>query len=219
MATLPAENIVPALKYNVIISSVLIWTFSLPKFAIISTLQRILSPGIKTTVAFYALAISSQACILGTSVWWFKQCDPVEFGWDRTIPGGTCAPVSVMADLGYFTSAYSAFLDVFFALYPIPFIMRLNMPLKARLAVATALGLSSLACVVSIYKLAIFGQVFEILAVDPTCKSSPFEQDSCGRQRVTNATQFQIRCRTSTSSGSPRAAFSWCARRSQRWGL
>ncbi|KFY75298.1 hypothetical protein V499_04759 [Pseudogymnoascus sp. VKM F-103] len=73
-----------------------------------------------------------------------------------------------MADLGYFTSAYSAFLDLFFALYPIPLIMRLNMPFKSRIAVSIALGLSGLACIVSVYKLAIFGQVFKILEQDPT---------------------------------------------------
>jgi hypothetical protein len=172
MSTLEPQQIALALKYNVIISSILIWTFSLPKFAIIATLHRILSPGLKTTIAFWALGISSQACFLATSVWWFKQCDPVEYGWDRSIPGGWCAPVSVMATLGYFTSAYSAFLDLFFSLYPIPFIMRLNMPLKNRIAVSVAMGLSSLACFVSIYKLAIFGEIFEILAVDPTCKTT-----------------------------------------------
>ncbi|KAB5585701.1 hypothetical protein GE09DRAFT_34086 [Coniochaeta sp. 2T2.1] len=168
METLDPASIPLALKYNVVISAVLIWTFSLPKFAIISVLKRILNYGTKTTVLFWGLALSSQACILATSVWWFKQCSPVEYGWDRTIPGGTCAPVSVMANLGYFTSAYSAFLDIFFSLYPIPFIMRLNMPLRSRIAVSTALGFSMMACFVSIYKLAIFGQVFEILAVDPT---------------------------------------------------
>ncbi|KAL2267368.1 hypothetical protein VTJ83DRAFT_4645 [Remersonia thermophila] len=168
MNTLEPAQISLALKYNAIISSVLIWTFSLPKFAIISTLHRILSPGIKTTILFWALGLSSQACILATSIWWFKQCDPVEYGWDRSIEGGWCAPVSVLANLGYFTSAYSAFLDLFFSLYPIPFIMRLNMPLKERIAVAVAMGLSSSACFLSIYKLAIFGEIFEILAVDPT---------------------------------------------------
>ncbi|KAM5346419.1 hypothetical protein ACJ41O_009424 [Fusarium nematophilum] len=157
-----------ALKWNAIISSVLIWTFSLPKFAIIAILKRILDYGLKTTILFWGLALSSQACILATSVWWFEQCDPVAFGWDKTIEGGTCASVKVMSDLGYFTSAYSAFLDVFFALYPIPFIMRLNMPFKSRMAVSIALGLSILASVVSIYKLTIFGSVFEVLAVDPT---------------------------------------------------
>ncbi|RGP61074.1 integral membrane [Fusarium longipes] len=157
-----------ALKWNVIISSVLIWTFSLPKFAIIATLKRILDYGLKTTILFWGLALSSQACILATSIWWYKQCDPVEFGWDRSIPGGTCASVQVMSDLGYFTSAYSAFLDGFFALYPIPFIMRLNMPLKNRILVSIALGLSFMACILSIYKLTIFGEIFVILAENPT---------------------------------------------------
>ena len=137
-----SPDIVQALKWNAIISSILIWSFSLPKFAIIAILKRILNYGRKTTILFWALALSSQACILATSVWWFKQCTPVEYGWDRSTDGH-CAPVKVMADLGYFTSAYSAFLDLFFALYPIPLIMRLNMPFKSRIAVSIALMLAS----------------------------------------------------------------------------
>ncbi|RYP85466.1 hypothetical protein DL770_005024 [Monosporascus sp. CRB-9-2] len=141
----PKEHLESALKYNVIISAVLIWTFSLPKFVIISTLKRILDYGTKTTILFWALALSSQACILATSVWWFVQCRPVEYGWNKVTIEGECADVSILADLGYFTSAYSAFLDIFFALYPIPFIMRLNMPLKGRIAMSGALSLSVLA--------------------------------------------------------------------------
>lgn len=169
ITTLKPPEIVQALKWNVIISSVLIWSFSLPKFAIVAILKRILDYGTKTAILFWGLALTSQACILATSVWWWKQCDPVERGWNTAIKG-TCAPVSVLADLGYFTSAYSAFLDIFFALYPIPFIMRLNMPMRNRVAVSIALGLSVLACTVSIYKLVIFGQVFEVMSQDPTCE-------------------------------------------------
>ncbi|KAG5980444.1 hypothetical protein E4U55_004021 [Claviceps digitariae] len=167
MNTLEPAEIVQANRWNVIISSVLIWSFSLPKFAMVAILKRILNYGIVTSILFWSLALSSQACILATSVWWWVQCDPIERGWDRTI-AGTCAPISVLANLGYFTSAYSAFLDIFFALYPIYFVMRLNMALKARIAVSVALGLSALACIVSVYKLAIFQDIFEILAVDPT---------------------------------------------------
>lgn len=174
MGTLEPPEIVNALKWNVIISSVLIWSFSMPKFAIVAILKRILNHGLKTTILFWGLAISSQICILATSIWWWKQCTPVSYGWDRSIPGGSCAPISILANLGYFTSAYSAFLDIFFALYPIPFIMRLNMPLKSRIAVSIALGLSALAFIVSVYKLAIFGSVFEKLAEDPTCKPPVF---------------------------------------------
>ncbi|KAI1387335.1 uncharacterized protein F4822DRAFT_430091 [Hypoxylon trugodes] len=157
-----------ALKYNAIINAVLIWQFSLPKFAIIAILKRILNYGTKTAVLFWTLGITSQACFFAVSVWWFKQCDPVEFGWDKSIKGGTCADISVMSNLAYFTSAYSAFLDIFFAFYPIPFIMRLNMPLRSRLAVAAALSLSSLAFVASVIKLSALGQSFAISETDPT---------------------------------------------------
>lgn len=197
MRTLDPESIPLALKYNVIISAVLIWTFSLPKFAIISVLNRILNYGTKTTVLFWGLALSSQACILATSVWWFRQCSPVAYGWDRSIPDGKCADVSVLANLGYFTSAYSAFLDIFFSLYPIPLIMRLNMPLRSRIAVSVALGLSMMACFVSIYKLAIFGEVFAILAEDPTCRFLLGSSTSLDRPRPA-LTVFQTRYPTST---------------------
>ncbi|KAI2472855.1 hypothetical protein F4781DRAFT_382135 [Annulohypoxylon bovei var. microspora] len=157
-----------ALKYNVIINAVLIWQFSLPKFAIIAILKRILNYGTRTAVLFWTLGITSQACFFAVSVWWFKQCDPVEFVWDKSIKGGTCADISIMINLAYFTSAYSAFLDIFFAFYPLPFIMRLNMPLRSRLGVASALSLSSLAFVASVIKLSALGEAFAISAEDPT---------------------------------------------------
>ncbi|KAF3068342.1 hypothetical protein GL218_08422 [Daldinia childiae] len=157
-----------ALKYNAIINAVLIWQFSLPKFAIIAILKRILNYGTKTAVLFWTLGITSQACVLAVSIWWFRQCDPVDFGWDKSIEGGTCVDIRVMSSLAYFTSAYSAFLDIFFAFYPIPFIMRLNMPLRSRIAVAGALSLSSLAFVVSVIKLSALGEAFAISATDPT---------------------------------------------------
>ncbi|KAI6082975.1 hypothetical protein F4821DRAFT_245913 [Hypoxylon rubiginosum] len=157
-----------ALKYNAIINAVQIWQFSLPKFAIIAILKRILNYGTRTSILFWGLGITSQACILAVSIWWFKQCSPIEFVWDKTIEGGTCADVSVMSNLAYFTSSYSAFLDIFFAFYPIPFIMRLNMPLRSRLAVAGALSLSSLAFVVSVIKLTALGEAFAISETDPT---------------------------------------------------
>ncbi|KAL8382626.1 hypothetical protein RB595_006418 [Gaeumannomyces hyphopodioides] len=163
----PAENVKLALKWNVISSSVLIWTFSLPKFAVIATLQRILDFGIKTRVVFWSLAITSQGCIMSVSVFWFTQCRPIARQWDPSVDG-VCSGTKTFSDLGYFVSAYSAFLDIFFGLYPIPFIMRLSMPLKSRITVSTSLGLGVVACIVSIYKLMIFGDIFEIVAKDPT---------------------------------------------------
>ncbi|KAI1214990.1 uncharacterized protein F4807DRAFT_16592 [Annulohypoxylon truncatum] len=162
----PADA-VEALRWSVIASTVNVWVFSLPKFAIVAILKRILDFKTKTAILFWGLCLTSQACIFATSVWWVHQCSPVEYGWDKSIQG-KCAPVSVIQNLGYATTAYSAFLDMFFALYPVPFIMKLNMPLKSRIAISAAMSLSVTASAVSIYKLAIFKQVFDVLAKDPT---------------------------------------------------
>ncbi|KAL6901222.1 hypothetical protein GGI43DRAFT_371321 [Trichoderma evansii] len=165
--TLDEFNLKEAIKWNVINNAVLIWSFSLPKFAIVAILKRILDYGTKTTILFWSLALTSQACFLATSVWWFAQCTPVAYQWDRSI-GGTCASTDILTKLAFATSAFSAFLDLFFALYPVPFIMRLNMPLRNRIAVCFAFGLSALACAVSIYKLAVFDSVFQMMATDRT---------------------------------------------------
>jgi hypothetical protein len=204
IASLSTEQIKQSLKWSLITNAVLVWTFSLPKFAIISTLQRILCPGIKTTILFWTLALSCQACILATSVWWFKQCDPVERNWDLSIEG-KCADISILKNLGYFTSAYSSFLDLFFAIYPTPFIMRLNMPLKTRLAFASAMGLSVLGCFVSLYKLIILRQVFEIMETDPTCRYHTLSFLCPLVMVFTDTDEPQIPCLTSAFSVSPRA--------------
>lgn len=72
--TLTADEQVIALKWNVIVNASGVWAWSLPKFAVIATLKRILDYGTRTTVLFWGLALTSQGCIFATSVWWFEQC-------------------------------------------------------------------------------------------------------------------------------------------------
>lgn len=50
--------------------------------------------------------------------------------------------------------------------------MRLNMSLKNRILVSIALGLSILAFILAIYKLAIFSDIFVVLAENRTCELS-----------------------------------------------
>lgn len=65
-------------------------------------------------------------------------------------------------------------LDVFFALYPVPFLMRLNMPLKTRIGVAVSLSISWVGFAISVYKFSIFGKLGALMSTDPSCKSSRF---------------------------------------------
>lgn len=166
---LDREHQIEAMKWNTIIDAVIIWAFSLPKLAIIALLKRILDYGMHTSVFFWALAFIGQAFIFSMSVYIFVQCDPVAKNWNKDIPG-ICLPTDVLIGIEYFASSWSAFLDLFFALYPAPFIMRLNMPLRQRLAVTAALGLGVFASIIQGYKLSIMGLSFEYTDLDPTCE-------------------------------------------------
>lgn len=127
--------------------------------------------GLHTSVLLWGLTFVGQALIFSMSVYLFIQCNPAEKNWNKDVPG-ICLPDDTMIDIEYFVSSYSAFLDLFLAVFPAPFIMRLNMPLKTRIAVSSALGLSVFASIVQGYKLSIMGASFELSSEDPTCKRS-----------------------------------------------
>lgn len=168
--TLSAVNQVQSLKWNAILNAITPWMCTLPKFAIIATLKRILNYGTRTTMMLWTLALTSQATVVALMVWGLVQCGPVAFQWDKTIDGGTCINPTMYGNLACFTYAYSTALDVFFALHPIPHVMRLNMPLKTRIGVAVSLSISWFGFAISIYKFSIFPRLTAILRMDPSCK-------------------------------------------------
>ncbi|KAH6656529.1 hypothetical protein BKA67DRAFT_552241 [Truncatella angustata] len=158
---------IEVMKWNTIIEAVIIWAFSLPKLAIVALLRRILMFGLRTSVVLWGLAFVGQVLIFSTSVFIFIQCNPAEKNWNKDVDG-ICLPDSTIIAIEYFVSSYSAFLDMFFALFPVPFVMRLNMPLKTRIAVSTALSIGVLAGIVQAYKLSILGTSFKYTTLDPT---------------------------------------------------
>ncbi|KAI4604325.1 hypothetical protein KJ359_000460 [Pestalotiopsis sp. 9143b] len=165
--TLSRHDQVEAMRWNTMIDAVIIWAFSLPKLAIVALLRRILNYGLHTSVLLWGLAFVGQALIFSMSVFLFIQCSPTEKNWDKTVEG-ICLPDGTMIGIEYFVSSYSAFLDLFLAVFPAPFVMRLNMPLRTRLAVSGALGLGVLASVIQGYKLSIMGASFKYTDEDPT---------------------------------------------------
>ncbi|KAK6088858.1 integral membrane protein [Seiridium cupressi] len=164
---LAQRQLTEALKWGVITSSVSLWVFSLPRCALVALLQRILNYGTKTTTLFWGLVLTSQACVLALSILCYLRCSPIESGWNPAIKG-TCTDANIMLVLGYFTSSYSALLDIFFALYPIPLVMRLNMRLGDRVTISILLSLNALACVVSVYKLIMYDDILSMTAQDPS---------------------------------------------------
>lgn len=170
--TLSDHTKVQAVMWNAILSGLTPWMCTLPKFAIVTTLKRILNYGTKTTILLWGLALTSQATVVALTAWGFAQCRPTAFQWDRSIEGGTCSNPEIYVNLSFFVYSYSTALDVFFALYPVPFVMRLSMPLKTRIGVAASLSLSWVGFAISIYKFSIFDKIGSLLVTDRSCKLS-----------------------------------------------
>lgn len=167
MTELSPESQIDAGYKLIILSSIVVWTFALPKLAILALLQRIFQ------IPRYILYLCWFMCFVticgsfATSVIWFEQCRPVEHQWNPAVPG-KCWPSHVIAGLGYFTSAISAVLDLAFSLYPQYLISKLNMPLEKKIGYGVALGLGALAFAISIYKISEFPATFREIETDLT---------------------------------------------------
>ena len=71
--------------------------------------------------------------------WWISlmftvvfSCKPIQFFWDKSIPGGTCLNENVVA---YGTTGVNIVTDLIVLCLPIPWLWNLQMPLSRKLNV------------------------------------------------------------------------------------
>jgi hypothetical protein len=70
----------------------------------------------------------------------FAFCKPVQYNWDKSIPGGYC----VDEEPAYLGAGISNLLiDVLVVTLPMPMLWRLQMPLKKKIGVSAMFGLGA----------------------------------------------------------------------------
>lgn len=70
------------------------------------------------------------------------QCWPVEFFWDKNIPGGTCIDINAIINVTYVYSAFSVICDFTFALLPLFLIWRLNMKTSVKVGLVPIMAMA-----------------------------------------------------------------------------
>ncbi|KAK2750411.1 hypothetical protein FQN57_003891 [Myotisia sp. PD_48] len=129
-----------------------ILSFTVPKIGIAAMLNRILLPTVFQRNMVWLLTglmtIASCVCILIL----FTRCSPPQAMWDNRVIGATCRDPMVQVNYGIFTGAFSAFVDLYLAVYPITVCWKLRISFWKKVAVCAALGLGSIACAVAIVK-------------------------------------------------------------------
>ncbi|WDK10328.1 CFEM domain-containing protein [Colletotrichum graminicola] len=77
------------------------------------------------------------------------QCTPVQSIWDRSVPG-FCLNIQAISYAG---AAFTITYDCIFIVLPLPQLLKLNIPMRKKLALALLLTLGSVACVASMVRL------------------------------------------------------------------
>uniref|UniRef100_A0A8H7K8U6 Rhodopsin domain-containing protein n=1 Tax=Bionectria ochroleuca TaxID=29856 RepID=A0A8H7K8U6_BIOOC len=125
--------------------------FGTPKLAVASLLIRLMNPNKFNKICLWAVSGLCLATLLGCVVILYAQCTPAYSQWNFDV-AGTCISKWVLVDYAIFAGGFSAFVDLYLALYPASVLWTLQINLRKKIALCVALGIGSIATVVAIYK-------------------------------------------------------------------
>lgn len=159
-----------------IVQAIGVWTFALPKLAVVALLVQLFATSRRTTIILYSstgllLVISFILTILT-----FQQCHPIAANWNpallETVVGAHCWDPNLFVNIGYL-ACYSIVLDFAYALYPIFCVSKLQMSFERKVVVSLSLSLGVIAGATTIYKMTLIKEIAD--NQDPTWSTTPLE--------------------------------------------
>ncbi|QBZ56765.1 hypothetical protein PoMZ_01681 [Pyricularia oryzae] len=126
-------------------------SFGLPKLAVASLLTRLLNPRRFHRWFLWWLAVWCLLSVSTTGILSLVRCTPASSMWDVSVEG-SCTDVRNLIYFGLYAGAFSAFVDVYLAVYPAVVLFGLQMSLKKKVVLSSALGIGSISSAVAIYK-------------------------------------------------------------------
>ncbi|KAI2618195.1 hypothetical protein GGR54DRAFT_606409 [Hypoxylon sp. NC1633] len=152
MGTLSLDQISGAVLWTMVGFIPGVYSFGFPKLAAIALLTKLLNPSSTHRTFLWCLGITCQLALTGCIAILFGQCAPSKAQWDFSITEKTCISPYILVNYSIFAGAFSGFVDLYLAVYPAIVLYSLQMNAKRKFALAFALGLGSVACIVAIYK-------------------------------------------------------------------
>ncbi|KAK3386835.1 hypothetical protein B0H63DRAFT_468466 [Podospora didyma] len=150
--TLNLDQMQNAVKWTIFGFPAGIMSFSLPKFAVVALLTRLLNPSRMHRIFLWSMVGLCQIVLGGCIVILFAQCTPSASQWDFSITGAKCWDKWLLVKYSMVAGGFSAFTDLYLAIYPTVVLFKLHLELKKKIALCIALGIGSISTVVAIYK-------------------------------------------------------------------
>ncbi|POS77930.1 integral membrane protein [Diaporthe helianthi] len=125
--------------------------FGIPKLAVVAFLTHLMNPSRIHRIALWGMASLCVFNLFLCVVFHFAQCTPAASQWDFSLKRQCWSPW-ILIWWATWSGYFSAFLDLYLAVYPSIVLYKLQMARKKKLALCGALGIGSIATIVAIYK-------------------------------------------------------------------
>uniref|UniRef100_A0A8H7KEG8 Rhodopsin domain-containing protein n=1 Tax=Bionectria ochroleuca TaxID=29856 RepID=A0A8H7KEG8_BIOOC len=121
------------------------------KMAVVYLLTKLLNPNKWHKYFLWWQGIWCQLTLFATVGVLIGRCKPAHSLWNFDVPGECFSPDILVAYCIY-AGSFSAFVDLYLAIYPAVVLFNLQMSFKKKLALSFALGIGSVSGIVAIYK-------------------------------------------------------------------
>ncbi|KAK3905154.1 hypothetical protein C8A05DRAFT_13004 [Staphylotrichum tortipilum] len=160
MVALRPEQIQGAIFYAMVAALPGVMAFTLPKFAVVILLAKLLNPGRWHRIAMWVVSVVYFSSSVVTVIMVWVQCTPASTQWGAA--KGRCWNPRVMFVYTVVHGACGAVFDLYLAIYPTVVMARMvQLTWKAKAALSSALGFGYCACAVAAYKCYTLSNLFE----------------------------------------------------------
>lgn len=121
-----------------------ILSFAVPKLAVVVLLTRLLNPGRRHRVFLWGLVALCSVSLIACVPVLFGRCTPSRALWDLSVPPDACFSPWVLVFFAMYAGSLSAFTDLYLAVYPAMVLFSLQMNMRKKVALSTALGIGSM---------------------------------------------------------------------------
>ncbi|KAH8900966.1 hypothetical protein GQ53DRAFT_612064, partial [Thozetella sp. PMI_491] len=142
-----------ALLYSIASLSPSVLSFAIPKLGVVALLVRLLNPSRFQRIFLWTLVIVCAISAAMCNVLMFAQCRPTKALWDITVTEKECWDPYILVNYSIYAGTFSACTDLYLAVYPAIVLFGLQMKLKKKIVLSAALGIGSIATIVSIIKM------------------------------------------------------------------
>ncbi|KAL2021739.1 hypothetical protein VTK56DRAFT_6682 [Thermocarpiscus australiensis] len=150
LATLSREDGSEAIFFTLVSFMPGIASFSVPKYAVLILLCKILSPGRWHKRIMWIVGVLYGIIAISMLAINFAQCTPAAAQWGAA--EGRCWDRRIVADYATFVGLCSACFDFYLAFYPTVVLCRMQLNWKKKLALSTSLGFGYCAGAIACYK-------------------------------------------------------------------